>query len=122
MWFRHPTPTEHRRFRPRLEALECRDCPSGGLLDTAFNGSGMQTVPSSTCDSARASVVQPDGKVVAVGSTPNPGWSGFLHKAISVVRLNRDGSLDTTFNGTGSVSFQVAYGAGAQAVALQPNG
>src|SRR5262249_52839439 len=95
-----------RAFRPSLEALESRDCPSGGLLDTTFNGTGMQTVAAFSHYSplggfggfnfggAVSDVVQPtDGKIVAVGHDSN--------NAILVVRLNRDGSLDTTFNGTG---------------------
>jgi hypothetical protein len=111
------------RFRPRLEALESRDCPSGGLLDTTFNGTGTQTVAGFDGNGARADVVQPaDGKVVAVGATPNPGQAGMYMKAISVVRLNRNGSLDTTFNGSGSVTINVDYVAVGRAVALQPNG
>jgi uncharacterized delta-60 repeat protein len=116
-----------RSYRPRLEALESRDCPSGGLLDTTFNGTGMQTVAGLSTGSpiglfggfnfggAVSDVVQPaDGKTVAVGHNSN--------NAILVVRLNRDGSLDTTFNGTGSVTFNAGFGAVGTAVALQPNG
>jgi uncharacterized delta-60 repeat protein len=103
---------------PRLEALEGRDCPSGGLLDPTFNGTGTQTVPDSVAYGATATVVQPDGKVVAVGSVR--GANGLAQ--ISVMRLNRDGSLDTTFNRTGSVAIKVAAKAYGGTVALQPDG
>ncbi len=120
------TPARPRRcaYRPRLEALESRDCPSGGLLDPTFNGTGTQTVAGLTNGSfpgAQSDVVQPaDGKVVAVGSTPS--GSGILGATIKVVRLNRDGSPDTSFNNTGTVTLSVGYGALGMAIALQPDG
>jgi uncharacterized delta-60 repeat protein len=120
MFFLSPGQTRRRRFRPRLEPLESRDCPSGGLLDTTFNGTGTETLPTSIMTRVNANVVQPDGKIVAVGGTGN--YAAPYGKPITVVRLNRDGSLDTTFNNSGSVSFMIAQGATGAAVALQPDG
>jgi uncharacterized delta-60 repeat protein len=47
-----------------------------------------------------ASILQPDGKEIVVGSALNPdsGDTDF-----SIARLNTDGTLDTTFNGDGKV-------------------
>jgi uncharacterized delta-60 repeat protein len=41
---------------------------------------------------------------------------------MSIVRMNPDGSLDTSFNKTGSVDLPVGYDSGASTVALQPDG
>jgi uncharacterized delta-60 repeat protein len=113
-----------------LEALEDRLCPSGGLLDTSFNGTGTETVAGSLSNSASATVVYPntgsanDGKIVQVNSVNVNGTN-----EARILRLNRSGALDTTFNGTGSVYIQVsgkskqnAPSTYADAVALQPDG
>jgi uncharacterized delta-60 repeat protein len=101
-----------------LEPLEGRDCPSGGLLDPTFGSGGIVNLPNATDNGATAVAVQPDGKVVVAGYvTRNTGSS-----SISVQRLNRDGSLDTTFNKTGSVTIQTDNDDTPRAVALQPDG
>jgi uncharacterized delta-60 repeat protein len=70
---------------------------------------------------------QKDGKIVMIGSG-NPSWVG---DDIVVLRLNANGSLDTTFNGTGKVATNIGHGeAGAmqltddsgESVMIQPNG
>ncbi len=112
-----PGPRPARR-RPVLEPLEGRDCPSGGLLDPTFASGGIVNLPTTTDNGASAVVVQSDGKVVVAGYvTRNTGYS-----SISVQRLNRDGSLDTTFNRTGSVTIQTGNDDIPRAVALQPDG
>ena len=61
-------------------------------------------------------VIQPDGKIVAVGDR----WdtqNGFL-----LVRYNPDGSLDTSFDGDGIVTTPLGPNAGARSVVLQPDG
>jgi uncharacterized delta-60 repeat protein len=93
--------------------LEDRLTPSGGLLDPTFGSGGIVNLPSTTDAFASAVVVQPDGKVVIAGSGS---------KGMSVQRLNRDGSLDTTFNKTGSVTIQADNSDHPNAVALQPDG
>jgi uncharacterized delta-60 repeat protein len=64
--------------------------------------------------------VQPDGKIVAVGTTQisGPNWH-FI-----VARYNPDGSPDNTFGYLGKVLTDFGYGLddGAYAVALGPNG
>jgi uncharacterized delta-60 repeat protein len=114
---RRPAP----RFRPRVEGLEDRLTPSGGQLDPTFGSGGIVNLPNATDVSARAVTVQPDGKVVIAGVIATR-YHGNLVDFISVQRLNRDGSLDTTFNKTGSVTIQAGSGTSSSAVALQPDG
>ena len=68
-----------------------------GSLDTTFGGTG--TVVSTLCGSAGAVAIQPDGKIVLSGGAGGVSISG---SSFVVVRLEIDGSPDTTFNGTGS--------------------
>ena len=74
---------------------------SDGSLDSGFGSSGISLVPlsangSSADDTPYSAALQSDGKIVLVGST-QPNSSGH----VGVVRLNANGSLDTTFNGNG---------------------
>ena len=105
-------------FRPRVEGLEDRLTPSGGQLDPTFGSGGIVHLPHATDVSASAVAVQPDGKVVIAGYVQLFTGKDY----ISVQRLNRDGSLDTTFNKTGSVTIQTGSYTGSNAVALQPDG
>lgn len=85
-----------------------------GSLDTSFGGDGRVTTPLNGDDSARAVVVQPDGRIVA---------AGFSNYDSALTRYNTDGSLDpgfgtggrvtTDFNGTVDRAFDLA---------LQPDG
>jgi uncharacterized delta-60 repeat protein len=90
-----------------------------GSLDTSFNGTGkVTTAIGPSWDSANALVRQPDGKLVAAGDTDN--GSNF---DLALARYNPNGSLDTSFNGTGKVT--TAIGSNdehAYALALQPDG
>ncbi len=90
-----------------------------GTLDTAFNGTGkVATDIGGGNDAIRAIALQPDGKIVAAGSTSQPG-----HAKIAVARYHTDGSLDTTFLGTGMTTAD--YGLGdsfGSALALQEDG
>jgi uncharacterized delta-60 repeat protein len=80
-----------------------------GTLDTQFGGTGIVFMPPSLppyqkySGSASAVAVQPDGKIVVAGYLPVYVYpSGYV---LQVVRLNSDGTLDTSFNGTGQVLF-----------------
>ena len=89
-----------------------------GSLDTSFSGDGMLLSDLfGSDDDAYAAVLQPDGKIVVVGSSW--GWNF----DISLARFNPDGSLDPTFAGDGRVVTDLGgtneYG---QAVALQADG
>jgi uncharacterized delta-60 repeat protein len=90
---------------------------SDGSPDTTFGGGdGRVTTDSynNHDDVAEAVEVQPDGKIVVVGH-----WVGNNFVA---VRYNPDGSLDTSFGGTGIVHQNIALYDAAFAVAIQDDG
>jgi uncharacterized delta-60 repeat protein len=64
-----------------------------GSLDTTFDNDGIKTLNNSTC---RSLAVQPDGKIIGVGSAANLEPTMF--------RLTQSGSVDTTFGTNGLVS------------------
>lgn len=92
---------------------------SDGSLDYTFDGDGRAITPVLGFNDAAFSVaIQPDGKIVAVGSLNN-GSNG----DIALVRYNPNGSLDTTFDGDGKIVTSIgAANEEAWAVALQPDG
>jgi uncharacterized delta-60 repeat protein len=89
-----------------------------GSLDTSFNGTGkVMTAIGGDDDVANALALQPDGKLVAAGYTKNGSQYSF-----ALVRYSPDGSLDTSFNGTGKVTTRIGSSNKAYALALQPDG
>src|SRR5439155_22047636 len=66
-----------------------------GSLDSSFDGDGKQTVDFGDYDSANAVRVAGD-KIVAAGYT-----YGGVGGDFAITRLNKNGSLDASFNGTG---------------------
>jgi uncharacterized delta-60 repeat protein len=92
---------------------------ASGDLDPTFSVSGKLTdfIPGQDSNYFTATIVQPDGKIVAVGNTSE-------HRYIYVARYNSNGSPDTTFGGgTGKAAVQFGrfYNSVAD-VALQPDG
>ena len=90
-----------------------------GVLDYAFGGTGKVVTPVGNGNEQVNDVaVQPDGKIVAVGSSYNGSSDDF-----AVVRYNADGTLDSGFGSGGKVTTSIgnqndqAYG-----VAIQPDG
>jgi uncharacterized delta-60 repeat protein len=71
--------------------------PAPTALDPTFGGTG--SVAQSYLPFADA--IQPDGKIVIAGTRYNGGGPNYWDFAVS--RYNADGSLDTTFGGTGTV-------------------
>ena len=92
-----------------------------GSLDTTFNGTGkvVTDIGSATNDGGFSVTVQLDGKIVVTGVTDSGGTSNF-----AVTRYNANGSLDTTFNGTGKLVTDVGIGSDdlASGVTVQPDG
>jgi len=71
---------------------------SNGSLDTSFNLTGKVTTSfSAGGDLALSVTVQSDGKILVAGQSNTSGNN------FAVARYNTDGSLDSTFNGTGKV-------------------
>ncbi|MBK8092785.1 MAG: choice-of-anchor D domain-containing protein [Verrucomicrobiaceae bacterium] len=91
---------------------------SDGTADTSVPPDGITRVPVGTnTDIPYAIAVQPDGKTVLAG------YSLATNNDISVIRLNTDGTLDSTFGSGGK--FFLGIGSGediARAIALQPDG
>jgi uncharacterized delta-60 repeat protein len=93
-----------------------------GALDPTFGSGGVVSFPQSSGFLAGASAVtiQPGtGSLIVVGPA-------FLSSGgFTVVRLNPDGSLDTTFNGTGALTYVFptdGNGESPTGVALSPGG
>jgi uncharacterized delta-60 repeat protein len=70
---------------------------SNGTLDTSFDTDGIQSVSSS--GEALSMVIQTDGKIVV--GTAYTGGAFPINASAVVIRLNVNGSLDTTFDGDG---------------------
>jgi uncharacterized delta-60 repeat protein len=87
-----------------------------GALDSTFNNTGIATTSLSSGDDWAYSVVlQPDGKIVAAGSSD-------YGRNFAVVRYTVTGTLDSTFNHTGIVTTSIDHSGEGAGVALQPNG
>ncbi len=72
---------------------------SDGDLDENFGTGGVVVTPVGSADDlANDMVVQPDGKILLVGSTETGFWLDF-----AMVRYNPDGSLDEDFGTNGKV-------------------
>jgi uncharacterized delta-60 repeat protein len=84
--------------RQALSIIAARYNPDGGL-DPTFGGTGTVVVPGSFAD-IQGAVLQPDGKVVIVGTSQT---GGFLTRNFALVRLLPDGALDPSFDGDGIV-------------------
>jgi uncharacterized delta-60 repeat protein len=124
-----PTPSQRRAFRPRLERLEDRCLLSGGVLDPTFGTSGVVTTDVAALNDSFACAVATypksgtanDGKIVAAGTVTNS--KGTWDQDMAVVRYNLDGTLDTTFGGSGQVTTSVGTSSdGAGDVIVQPDG
>lgn len=92
-----------------------------GALDPSFEGDGKATasLTATSVQYAYAAVVQPDGKILAAGTVLGTGNSlDFV-----LFRFNRDGALDSTFDGDGKVATDFDRGVdSAFGIALQPDG
>jgi uncharacterized delta-60 repeat protein len=74
---------------------------SDGSLDTTFgNGGTLMTDFFGNEDDAFSVLIQPDGKIVAVGSANNPA----SYYDFAAVRYLSNGTIDTTFGVAGKVS------------------
>jgi uncharacterized delta-60 repeat protein len=76
----------------------------GGDFDQSFGAGGKVVVDVFGPDSAQTVVVQSDGKILVAGQSGVRGdVDPPMSADVSVVRLNSDGSLDTTFGNDGKV-------------------
>ncbi len=94
---------------------------SAGNLVPAFDGDGkvLTDVRGESLDAGNAMAVQPDGKVVIVGTARNNFDTDF-----AIARYNPDGTLDGTFGAGGLRLIDISGGSTDQALglAVQPDG
>ncbi len=93
-----------------------------GLLDTSFDGDGIATVVVPNQASRTAIAIAPDGKILVSGqrlySGPNFEYAGFFG-----IRLNGNGSIDTTFGELGLwLPTSISGNGGANKVVIAPDG
>jgi uncharacterized delta-60 repeat protein len=90
---------------PTLDFGLARYLPDG-TLDRSFDGDGLVvTAITGDNDELMDVAVQPDGKIVAAGSSNQPeGRPNFVRSDIALARYNQDGSLDPSFDGDGIVT------------------
>lgn len=107
-------------------SLPNRAQAAAGDLDLTFGSGGKVTTNffnvfgPSVLNQARGVVVQPDGKVIAVGLASSLSTS--FVSGFALIRYNNDGSLDASFGSGGKAFTNFFRGAEAEAVALQPDG
>lgn len=93
-----------------------------GTLDTNFGVGGAVTVDFRTANATEESnsvILQPDGKIILAGLAPTSS----TNDDFGLVRLNSDGSLDSSFDGDGKLTTDFLQNAdAAKAAALQPDG
>lgn len=92
-----------------------------GTLDPTFDGDGIvvRSLSLPGDDRANAVALQPDGKILAVGSS----WNG-TKTVYSVARFDSTGQLDLSYGSSGErfVNFAGSYADAARAVALDGQG
>jgi uncharacterized delta-60 repeat protein len=99
-----------------------------GKLDTTFGSGGQASAGFVGGEGLQGIALQPDGKIIWVGSQNTPGFTPFGTFEFAVARFNANGTLDTSFGsgGQASVEFFAPPMQGAQefarAVLVQPDG
>lgn len=98
-----------------------------GSLDTTFNGLGefpgtSYPLSNYVTSAALGITLQPDGKIVACGFT-NQDDTSFKDRSYTIVRLNSNGTLDTSFNDQETPGYILSTsGLQANDVKIQPDG
>lgn len=87
---------------------------SDGTLDSSFDGDGKQTVDFGFDEGGLSMAIQADGKIVVAGNSVNQAQGTVM------VRLNDDGTLDSTFDDDGKL--KIADDLLGYAVAAQTDG
>ncbi len=92
-----------------------------GSLDPTFGTGGVvtTTIEAQGLAGAAGVTLQPNGKIVVVGSNESPDLE---HSQVVLARYDADGSLDHSFGTAGLVTASVGPSDRGQAVGLQPDG
>jgi uncharacterized delta-60 repeat protein len=110
----NPVPSDHDFYQVAVARYN-----PNGTLDTTFDADGIFTNAIMAGRGARGydAVVQPDGKIIVVGV------GSLASQSFVVLRLNDNGSFDTSFGGGDWIYTADGGGSGgAHSVALQSNG
>ncbi|TSA59812.1 MAG: hypothetical protein D4R41_02625 [Sediminibacterium sp.] len=91
---------------------------STGFLDTSFGGDGIVTTDVGMYDEGRSVAVDGDGKILLGGSTVN----GDGNSDFTLLRYNKDGTLDTMFGGNGIVTTDFVNNDKGQSVTIEGDG
>ncbi|MET8765372.1 hypothetical protein [Streptomyces sp. NPDC004658] len=93
-----------------------------GSLDSGFGNGGVVVTDFNGDDAAHGLALQPDGKIVVVGTSQRPDSEGCCW--FTVARYQPDGDLDTGFGDGGrtTTDFGADGSADASAVTVQPDG
>lgn len=101
--------------------LSAQEALAGGTLDPSFGSGGKVTTSFDMLSLAEAVLLQPDGKLIAIGErhTFTPSFT-----EVAVARYNSDGTLDQSFGTGGKVTTPVVFGQFyyGKAGVLQPDG
>ena len=104
--------------KDKFTDVACAAYNQEGVLQTSFGNKGKITTAIGTYnDMINAIVMQSDGKLVAAGYSAD----GFVVRAV-LMRLNSNGSLDSTFGSAGTILNTEALKSGFNTVALQSDG
>jgi uncharacterized delta-60 repeat protein len=93
-----------------------------GNLDPSFGSSGKITTSFNQVDFLNAIVLQPDGKIIAVGDSGAADTGETDGRSIAIARYNSDGALDPGFGAGGKIVTSMPGGAVGYGAALQPDG
>ena len=93
-----------------------------GTIDTTFAHLGMaiDSFPNSQKDIIKTVLVQPDGKIIAMGST-DTGFTS-MTPFISMMRYKANGEPDSTFGNNGKALFHFGGPTVGNSMAIQPDG
>jgi uncharacterized delta-60 repeat protein len=91
---------------------------TAGTLDSTFNGTGIYTHDFGFQDNLNDVTMQPDQKVICTGVKLTPAFSGEL----MVLRLNADGTPDSSFAANGVYSLLVGNETYGYESYVQPDG
>jgi uncharacterized delta-60 repeat protein len=94
-----------------------------GVLDPTFGQNGLDNITAGTFDNGLAVAVQADGKILVAGASSITSTAVLSNPRFTVVRLNADGSLDTSFGSGGDVFVNLGAASGeARAITVTPSG
>jgi uncharacterized delta-60 repeat protein len=90
-------------FKPGAEFALAR-YTSSGSLDTTFGNKGIVNTQLGSSDFPYAILIQPDGKIIAGGTSAQPyGSTPYKQYEFALARYNTNGSLDKSFGSGGKV-------------------